>query len=64
MSGTRVVNKWVVIGRNTSVVTGINGATTSQPDASSPLYNLQGQRVSLPVKGQIYIQNGKKVLMK
>ena len=60
--GSRVVNKWVVIGSNTSVVTGINGATTSQPDASSPLYNLQGQRVSQPVKGQIYIQNGKKVL--
>ena len=30
-------------------------------DSSLPLYNLQGQRVSYPVKGQIYIQNGRKV---
>ena len=30
-------------------------------DKSLPLYNLQGQRVSYPVKGQIYIQNGRKV---
>ena len=30
-------------------------------DKSLPLYNLQGQRVSHPVKGQIYIQNGRKI---
>ena len=30
-------------------------------DNSLPLYNLHGQRVSHPVKGQIYIQNGRKV---
>ena len=30
-------------------------------DKSLPLYNLNGQRVSHPVKGQIYIQNGRKV---
>ena len=30
-------------------------------DKSLPLYNLHGQRVSHPVKGQIYIQNGRKV---
>ena len=30
-------------------------------DSSLPLYNLHGQRVSHPVKGQIYIQNGRKV---
>ena len=33
-------------------------------DSSLPMYNLHGQRVSHPIKGQIYIQNGKKVLMK
>jgi len=30
----------------------------------SPMYNLQGQRITKPVKGQVYIQNGKKVLSK
>lgn len=30
-------------------------------DKSLPLYNLNGQRVSHPVKGQIYIQNGRKI---
>ena len=30
-------------------------------DKSLPLYNLQGQRVSHPVKGQIYIHNGRKI---
>lgn len=28
------------------------------------LYNLNGQRVSVPVRGQIYIQNGKKVVVR
>jgi len=28
----------------------------------SPMYNLQGQRITNPVKGQIYIQNGKKIM--
>ena len=28
------------------------------------MYNLQGQRILAPVKGQIYIQNGKKMLAK
>ena len=30
----------------------------------APLYNLQGQRVNHPVKGQLYIQNGRKVVYK
>ena len=33
-------------------------------DNSLPLYNLQGKRLSHPVKGQIYIQNGKKAVVK
>ena len=36
-----------------------NGQLTM--DKSLPLYNLNGQRVSHPVKGQIYIQNGRKI---
>ena len=59
----RVVNQWVVIKYNPSIATGLeaidNGELTI--DKSLPLYNLHGQRVSHPVKGQIYIQNGRKV---
>lgn len=58
-----ISNQWVVIRGNTSISTDIeaidNGELTM--DNSLPLYNLQGQRVSHPVKGQIYIQNGRKV---
>ena len=36
-----------------------NGQLTM--DKSLPLYNLNGQRVSHPVKGQIYIHNGRKI---
>ena len=28
------------------------------------IYNLQGQRILAPVKGQIYIQNGRKMIAK
>ena len=59
----KVYDVWVVIRGNTSISTGLeaidNGELTI--DSSLPLYNLQGQRVSYPVKGQIYIQNGRKV---
>lgn len=59
----RVVNQWVVIKYNPSIATGLeaidNGELTI--DNSLPLYNLHGQRVSHPLKGQIYIQNGRKV---
>ena len=58
-----ISNQWVVISGNTSISTGLeaidNGELTI--DSSLPLYNLHGQRVSHPVKGQIYIQNGRKV---
>lgn len=46
------------------IVTGIDGVSKVQAEDRLPLYNLQGQRVSHPVKGQIYVQNGKKVLMR
>ena len=58
-----ISNQWVVIKYNPSIATGLeaidNGELTI--DSSLPLYNLHGQRVSHPVKGQIYIQNGRKV---
>ncbi|MCI7453201.1 MAG: sialate O-acetylesterase, partial [Prevotella sp.] len=37
--------------------------TSSSLTNSSAIYNLQGQRVTKMVKGQIYIINGKKVIM-
>jgi len=45
------------------IVTGIEAVANLAKESSAPLYNLQGQRVSQPVKGQIYIQGGKKIKM-
>lgn len=42
--------------------TGI-GSIAGEPNTTSILYDLSGRRVSSPRKG-IYIQNGKKYLMK
>jgi len=57
-------NAWIIMtnpngGISTSLEAIDNGELTI--DSSLPLYNLHGQRVSHPVKGQIYIQNGRKV---
>lgn len=43
-------------------VTGINGVATEKVDA--PVYDLSGRRVLNTVKGGIYIQNGKKFIVK
>jgi len=43
-------------------VNGIHSVTT-HPDSDAPIYNLQGQRVSIPQKG-IYLRNGKKYITK
>ena len=48
-------------GPASGIVTGIEAVINPVEESSAPLYNLQGQRVSQPVKGQIYIQGGKKV---
>ena len=68
-SGNIISKQWVVIGKESSIATGIeaapqidNGQLTI--DNSMPLYNLQGQRVTHPVKGGIYIQNGHKRIIK
>ena len=37
---------------------------TQQPAADAPLYDLQGRRVEQPTKGGLYIQNGKKIIVK
>ena len=41
--------------------TGINEFGTIE-SASEQLYTLQGTRVKTPVKGQVYVKNGKKVI--
>ena len=43
-------------------VTGINGVATEKADA--PIYDLSGRRVLNTVKGGIYIQNGKKFIVR
>jgi hypothetical protein len=45
------------------IVDAINGIA-SETAAPEAIYNLQGQKVTTPVKGGIYIINGKKVLVK
>lgn len=47
------------------VTSGISSITTSEPAAKNgAMYNLAGQRISAPVSGQLYIQNGKKYIKK
>lgn len=43
--------------------TGIEQATT-ETDSKAPVYDLAGRRVMQPVKGGIYIQNGRKFIVK
>lgn len=43
--------------------TGIENVATAD-DANAPIYDLSGRRVSSTVKGGIYIQNGKKFIVK
>lgn len=45
-------------------VTGIIERLNDQKFNNDAIYNLQGVRVSAPVKGQIYIKNGKKFIVK
>ena len=44
--------------------TGIENVNNADLQNDGMLYNMQGIRVNAPVKGQIYIQNGKKFMMK
>ncbi len=53
----------LIVPTGVSIATGLKAMGNGQwtMDNSLPLYNLHGQRVSHPVKGQIYIQNGRKI---
>ena len=44
--------------------TGIAAVKTAQKVADNQMYNLAGQRIAEPAKGQIYIMNGKKYMAK
>ena len=50
-------------GSEPDYTTGIENVNVEQ-EFDGEIFNLQGIRVSAPVKGQIYIQNGKKFMMK
>lgn len=45
-----------------NTVTGINAATINNGENNAPIYDLSGRRVWAPVKGALYIQNGKKLV--
>ena len=45
-----------------NTVTGINTATINNGENNAPIYDLSGRRVWAPVKGGLYIQNGKKLV--
>jgi hypothetical protein len=44
--------------------TAIQNVATNASTKDAVIYNLAGQRVSAPVKGNMYIVNGKKIMMK
>ena len=43
-------------------VTGVNTVVLGENGANAPVYDLSGRRVIAPVKGGVYIQNGKKFI--
>ena len=45
-----------------NTVTGINAATLVNGENNAPIYDLSGRRVWAPIKGGLYIQNGKKII--
>ena len=44
--------------------TGVNTVVLGENGVSAPVFDLSGRRVVAPVKGGVYIQNGKKVVVK
>ena len=54
----------VVVINFTQETTGINGVATQNGEANKAMYDLSGRRISSTTAGQIYIQNGVKILSK
>lgn len=45
-------------------VTGINNAVSNDAQSNAPIYDLTGRKVAKAVKGALYIQNGRKFIVK
>lgn len=60
------INPGHILALDPDPASGISPITVAAPeqDASAPMFNLQGIRVYNPVPGQIYIQNGRKILFR
>ncbi len=54
----------IVFGDDGGEATGIQAVATTATATDAAIYNLQGQRVSAPTIGGIYIQNGRKFIAK
>ena len=52
------------IALNFGNVTAINNVATDNVNANAPIFDLSGRRVVKAVKGGLYIQNGKKYIVK
>lgn len=59
-SGTSLVLRFNFGGETTAIESVLNNGV----DANAPIYDLSGRRVNNAVKGGIYIQNGKKFIVK
>lgn len=71
--GNLAMNKAYLLGNNggkaitmnfDNTVTAINGITTNAANAQAPIYDLSGRRVMSAAKSGLYIQNGKKFIVK
>ncbi len=54
---------WNKFGKIESIETGIGDVTVEGDDAEVPVYDLMGRRIVNPIPGQIYIRNGKKLVL-
>lgn len=72
-AGELAMNKAYLLGNNggkaitmnfDNTVTAINGITTNVANAQGPIYDLSGRRVMSAAKSGLYIQNGKKFIVK
>lgn len=72
-AGELAMNKAYLLGNNggkaitmnfDNTVTAINGITTNVANAQAPIYDLSGRRVMSAAKSGLYIQNGKKFIVK
>lgn len=72
-AGDLGMNKAYLLGNNggkaitmnfDNTVTAINGITTNAANAQAPIYDLSGRRVMSAAKSGLYIQNGKKFIVK